>query len=246
MAIQQMTATDAGNPHHREDCEKQRSVTSTGVSTIHPAIKPPLTAETLLVAVDDLSARDADLRASVDRFGPPPLWDRPAGFATLVHIVLEQQVSLASARAAFDRLRDRVDPLTPEAFLELDDTGLLAIGFSRQKARYARALSSALLDETLDLDAMADLDDEAVEAALMAVPGIGPWTAAIYRLMVLRRPDAWPTGDIALAQSLGDVKGLGRRPSWDEMHVLAEPWRPWRAVAARILWHDYLSRRATA
>jgi DNA-3-methyladenine glycosylase II len=207
-------------------------------------MKSPLTAETLLVAVDELTARDADLRAVVEGFGPPPLWDRPAGFATLVHIVLEQQVSLASARAAFDRLRAQVDPLTPEAFLELDDAGLLAIGFSRQKTRYARELSSALVDKTLDLDAIADLDDEAVEAALMAVPGIGPWTATIYRLMVLRRPDAWPDSDIALAQSLGEVKGLNRRPSPPEMQHLGDQWRPWRAVAARILWHDYLSKRA--
>jgi DNA-3-methyladenine glycosylase II len=163
---------------------------------------------------------------------------------TLVHIVLEQQVSLASARAAFDRLRARVDPLTPDAFLELDDATLLAIGFSRQKARYVRALSTALREKTLALDALTELDDDAVEAALVTVPGIGAWTATIYRLMVLRRPDAWPIGDIALAQSLGEVKGLERRPSRAEMEALAEPWRPWRAVAARILWHDYLSKRA--
>lgn len=204
----------------------------------------PLTAETLLVAVEELAARDADLRAVVERLGPPPLWERPAGFATLVHIVLEQQVSLASAQAAFDRLRAHLDPLTPAAFLELDDPTLLRIGFSRQKARYVRALSTALLEKTLDLEAVAQLDDDGVEATLVAVPGIGPWTATIYRLMVLRRPDAWPAGDIALAQSLGEVKGLGRRPLPDEMRLLAEPWRPWRAVAARILWHAYLARRA--
>ncbi|HSK53120.1 MAG TPA: DNA-3-methyladenine glycosylase 2 family protein [Clostridia bacterium] len=204
----------------------------------------PLTAETLLVAVDELAARDADLRAVTERFGPPPLWERPAGFATLVHIVLEQQVSLASAQAAFDRLRAHLDPLTPAAFLELDDPTLLRIGFSRQKARYVRALATALIEKTLDLEAVAHLDDDGVEATLVTVPGIGPWTATIYRLMVLRRPDAWPAGDMALAQSLGEVKGLGRRPSPDEMQLLAEPGRPWRAVAARILWHAYLARRA--
>ena len=204
----------------------------------------PLTTETLLVAVDELAARDADLRAVTERFGPPPLWERPAGFATLVHIVLEQQVSLASAQAAFDRLRAHLDPLTPAAFLELDDPTLLRIGFSRQKARYVRALAAALIENSLDLEAVAHLDDDGVEATLVTVPGIGPWTATIYRLMVLRRPDAWPAGDMALAQSLGEVKGLGRRPSPDEMQLLAEPWRPWRAVAARILWHAYLARRA--
>jgi DNA-3-methyladenine glycosylase II len=221
-------------------------VTVAAVHTDDPQLPASaLTVDTLRIAVGELAARDADLRAVVDRYGRPPLWERPAGFGTLVHIVLEQQVSLASAQAAFDRLRAHLDPLTPAAFLELDDPTLLRIGFSRQKARYVRALSTALLDGTLDLEAVAHLHDDAVEATLMAVPGIGPWTATIYRLMVLRRPDAWPAGDIALAQSLGEVKGLGRRPSPDEMLLLAEPWRPWRAVAARILWHAYLARRAS-
>ena len=205
---------------------------------------PPLTTRTLATAVDELAARDADLRAVVERYGPPPLWDRAPGFPTLVHIVLEQQVSLASARAAFDRLRAAADPLTPARFLELDDPALLAIGFSRQKARYVRALSRALLEGSLDLVALDGLDDDAADRALLAIPGIGPWTSTIYRLMVLLRPDAWPTADIALATALGEVKGLGRRPSPDEMLVLAEPRRPWRAVAARILWHDYLEKRA--
>jgi len=205
---------------------------------------PPLTTRTLATAVDELAARDADLRAVVERYGPPPLWDRAPGFPTLVHIVLEQQVSLASARAAFDRLRAAADPLTPARFLELDDTALLAIGFSRQKARYVRALSRALLEGSLDLVALDGLDDDAADRALLAIPGVGPWTSTIYRLMVLLRPDAWPTADIALATALGEVKGLARRPSPDEMLDLAEPWRPWRAVAARILWHDYLEKRA--
>ena len=209
-----------------------------------PLTPPPLTSASLALAVDELAERDPDLRSVVERFGRPPLWERPAGFPTLVHIVLEQQVSLASAKAAFDRLRTVADPLTPARFLELDDATLLASGFSRQKTRYVRALATALLDGTLDLGAIAGLDDDAVERELIAIPGIGPWTATIYRLMVLRRPDAWPTGDIALAQSLGEVKRLGRRPSPDEMLALAEPWRPWRAVAARILWHDYLEKRA--
>jgi DNA-3-methyladenine glycosylase II len=202
-----------------------------------------LTEATLLAAVDGLAARDPALGGVVARFGPPPLWAREPGFATLVHLVLEQQVSLASAQAAFDRLRAVVDPLTPDAFLRLDDAQLLAIGFSRQKARYGRALAAALLDGTLDLAALPALDDAAVDAALTRVPGIGPWTATIYRLMVLRRPDAWPVHDIALAQAIAEIRGLERRPAAAEMHDLAERWRPWRAVAARILWHHYLSVR---
>src|SRR6186997_1124442 len=129
----------------------------------------PLTREGLLVAVEELAARDADLAEIVARHGPPPLWDREPGFPTLLHIVLEQQVSLASARAAFDRLRVAADPLTPARFLELTDAELLAIGFSRQKARYGRALAEAIESGALDLDALAALDDEAVHRELQAI-----------------------------------------------------------------------------
>jgi len=202
-----------------------------------------LTEKTLAIAVRRLAARDVDLRTTVERFGSPPLWDRPSGFPTLVHIILEQQVSLASAAAAFGRLEARLGTLTPAGFLELTDAELLGIGFSRQKARYARALASAVEDATLDIGGLGALDDEAVERELVALPGIGPWTATIYRLMVLRRPDAWPASDIALAQSLAEVRGLAERPSPGDMLAIAETWRPWRAVAARILWHGYLETR---
>jgi DNA-3-methyladenine glycosylase II len=202
-----------------------------------------LDASTLALAVDQLAARDADLAAIVGRYGRPPLWDRAPGFPTLLHIILEQQVSLASAQAAFDRLRVAADPVTPGRFLTLSDAELLAIGFSRQKARYGRALATAIEDGSLDLHALAGLDDEAVHRQLVAIPGIGPWTATIYLLMVLGRPDLWPVGDIALAQAVGEVKGLARRPTPAEMTAFGEAWRPWRSVAARLFWHDYLSRR---
>jgi DNA-3-methyladenine glycosylase II len=201
----------------------------------------PLTEARLLSAVEALAAADPALDAVVERYGPPPLWAREPGFPTLVHLILEQQVSLASAQAAFDRLRVAADPLTPTTLLRLDDGELLAVGFSRQKARYARALATVVEDGTLDIDGLAGLDDAAVDAALTALPGIGPWTSTIYRLMVLLRPDAWPVHDIALAQSLAELRGLDGRPDAAEMLVLAEAWRPWRAVAARILWHHYLS-----
>lgn len=211
------------------------------------AVVPPLlTASRLAFAVHELAARDADLAGIVARHGSPPLWDREPGFATLLHIVLEQQVSLASARAAFDRLRTVSDPLTPSRFLALTDAELLAIGFSRQKARYGRALAAAVVSGGLDLDGLSRVDDEAVHRALQAIPGIGPWTSTIYLLMVLGRPDVWPVGDIALAASVGDVKGLGHRPDVTEMAELGEAWRPWRSVAARLFWHDYLGRRGRA
>jgi DNA-3-methyladenine glycosylase II len=194
-------------------------------------------------AVADLVARDADLEAIVARYGSPPLWDRPPGFGTLVHLILEQQVSLASAKAAYDRLLAATDPLTPDAFLRLSDAELLAIGFSRQKARYGRALAAAILDGRLDLEALDRLDDGAVQAALEAVPGIGRWTSTIYLLMVLGRPDVWPTGDIALATAVGQAKRLPGRPDPATLMQIGEAWRPWRSVAARLFWHDYLARR---
>jgi DNA-3-methyladenine glycosylase II len=209
-------------------------------------VLPRLTGAGLLDAVDELAARDADLAGIVDRYGPPPLWDREPGFPTLVHIVLKQQVSLASARAAFDRLLAAADPLTPARFLDLTDAELLEIGFSRQKARYGRALAEAVETRTLDLEALETLDDDAVHQALQSLPGIGPWTSTVYLLMVLLRPDLWPAGDIALAESVGEVKGLGRRPDEAEMADLGEAWRPWRSVAARLFWHDYLARRGRA
>ena len=181
----------------------------------------------------------ADLLA---RLGPPPLWDRQPGFATLVHIILEQQVSLASARAAFDRLRAALPDLSPASFLTLDDAQLLAIGFSRQKARYCRELALAVLEGRIDLEGLAELDDDAVRAALVSLKGIGPWTAEIYLLMVLLRPDAWPRGDLALASAARKAFDLPALPGYPALAEMAEAWRPHRAVAARLLWHLYLSK----
>lgn len=207
------------------------------------AAHPALDQGSLLRAVGELAARDPDLAAIAERFGPPPLWDRPAGFATLVHMILEQQVSLQSAGAAFARLSAEVSPLTPAGFLALDDAQLLAIGFSRQKAAYARGLAAALESGELELDSLHALSDEQAHRRLVALKGIGPWTAGIYLLEVLLRPDIWPAADIALAQAVAEAKGLPRRPAAAELETIGDAWRPWRSVAARLFWHDYLSRR---
>ena len=199
----------------------------------------PLTERGLARAVRALTTLDADLAQVVERFGRPPLWGRATGFATLIHIILEQQVSLASARAAFDRLAAAA-PVTPENFLSFDDAALLAIGFSRQKAAYGRGLARALGSGQLDLVALERLDDDQARAALVALKGVGPWTADIYLLLALRRPDVWPVGDIALVQAVTEVKRLAQRPTAEAMETLGEAWRPWRAVAARVLWHYYL------
>jgi len=197
----------------------------------------------LAEAASVLSARDPDLAATVKRFGPPPMWARRPGFATLLQIILEQQVSLASARAAYKRLSAAIPAVTPENFLTLDDETLRTVGFSRQKAGYGRFLASALVDGSFDLDAVASLSDDHARDALVGLRGVGPWTADTYLLMALGRPDVWPAGDIALQAAVREVKGMQTRPSYDEMVEVAEEWRPWRSVAARILWFHYLGGR---
>lgn len=203
---------------------------------------PFLNKKTLEQGLQFLSESDPDLAVVLERSGHPPLWARKPGFPTLVHIILEQQVSLGSARAAFKRLLELASPLTPERFLELDDARLKAAGFSRQKTGYSRQLALSLIEGRLDLRVLNRMDDEQVKVELMKIKGVGNWTADIYLLMVLRRPDVWPKGDLALAVAMQQVKRLGSRPGPDELEELSIAWKPWRAVAARILWHHYLSK----
>lgn len=204
---------------------------------------PRLTLRTLQEGVGVLCGQDADLRGIVERFGTPPLWARRPGFATLLRIVLEQQVSLASARALHGRLEKRVGKVTPEAVEALGESGLRALGFTRQKAAYCVGLSAALLANHLDPRALSRVSDDVARAALVRVRGLGRWTADIYLLMALRRTDVWPAGDLALAEAVRDLRGLPARPSVAELDALAADWSPWRAVAARILWHHHLSTR---
>ena len=190
-----------------------------------------------------LAGRDEHLAAVVKTYGQPPLWVREPGFPTLVYIILEQQVSLASARAAFARLKTAANPLTPERFLKLTDVELLRIGFSRQKALYSRLLAESLARRYFDLRDLLQLRDDSARNMLIAFKGIGRWTADIYLMSALRRPDIWPTGDLALATAVQEVKRLRKRPSPGKLEALSIPWRPWRAVAARLFWHAYLSKR---
>jgi DNA-3-methyladenine glycosylase II len=201
-----------------------------------------LTDATLAEACHRLADIDPDLARIQAELGTPPLWGREPGFPTLIHIILEQQVSLASARAAMDRLLAAASPLSPGRLLEFDDAEMKAIGFSRQKMGYARLLSLAVLDG-FDLPALALTDDDHVRAALTSLKGIGRWSADIYLLMALRRPDVWPRGDLALVAAAQAVKKLPGRPSPEEFEALGEAWRPWRAAAARLLWWHYLGGR---
>ncbi len=200
-----------------------------------------LTQVTLLKGVSHLADRDPCLAGIVNRLGPPPMWERQPGFPTLIHIILEQQVSLRSAQAAFNRLIAAVSPLTPEGFLLLTDSELKAIGFSRQKTVYGRLLAQAIIEGRLDLEGLGLLPDDRVRSELMKIKGIGRWTSDIYLLMALKRQDIWPRGDLALAVAIQKIKGLSMRPTEQEIDVLSQHWRPWRAVAARVLWHFYLS-----
>ena len=200
-----------------------------------------LNEKSLELAVDHLCEADQNLRSVIERFGIPPLWAREPGFSTLIHIILEQQVSLASAKACFVKLNMALGEVTPANFLTLNDEALLGIGFSRQKTRYSRILALAIQSGSLNLEQLNASSDEEVFSQLTSLTGIGPWTANIYLLMALGRPDIWPGGDLALVVALQKLLKLDHRPTLEEFNALGESWRPYRAVAARILWHYYLS-----
>lgn len=191
-----------------------------------------------------LAENDGCLAHVFDRYGTPPLWDRPTGFATLLQIILEQQVSLASAKACFDKLAARINEVSPENLLALNDAELRTVGFSRQKTAYARHLSEALLERRIDLDALHKLPDAEVKAELTKLKGVGEWTSDIYLLMAMLRPDVMPKGDIALHEAYRKLASLDKRPGSDEFIAIAERWKPFRSVAARLLWHFYLSEKA--
>jgi DNA-3-methyladenine glycosylase II len=202
-----------------------------------------LTRETLAAGVRFLARRDRDFAALYRRNGLPPMWARRPGFPTLVHIVLEQQVSIAAARSLYRRVSAEIGGMTPERVLERGVPGLHRLGITRQKASYCHALAQAVVDGSLSLGGIARAEDGAGRSALLRLRGIGPWSADIYYLMALRRPDVWPAGDLALAIALHEVKGLRRRPDAGRQLEMSAAWAPWRSVAARLLWHYYLTTR---
>lgn len=202
-----------------------------------------LNEQTLIAACEELSAEHSELAKIHQTYGTPPLWQRQKGFATLIHIILEQQVSLASAKACFDKLARKIVEVTPANLLLLTDSELKTIGFSRQKTLYARHLADAVLSEQISLENLETLADEEVKFELKKLKGIGDWTADIYLLMALLRSDVMPKGDLALHEAWKSLNGLPNRPASDEFLMIAEKWKPNRAVAARLLWHYYLSEK---
>lgn len=203
-----------------------------------------LSKRTLSVAARELAARDKTLAGVFAVHGDPPLWRRATGFPTLVHIILEQQVSLRSGKAMFDRLNAAIQPFGPGEFCRRGETYLRGLGVTRQKASYLIHLASLLLDGQLNLAKLNRMTDLEARSSLMQVKGIGTWSADVYLLMALRRADIWPAGDLALAVAAQDLMRLSKRPSPDELELLAERWRPNRAVAARMLWQYYLAKQA--
>ena len=200
-----------------------------------------ITNKSLLQGIACLSDRDPDLRSVVEKYGNPPLWNRTPGFATLLRIVLEQQVSLASAAACFRKLEDIIRQVTPQNFLRLDDRQLKKIGFSRQKALYARNLAQLIIDRQLNLEELEKKSDAQVNDILINVKGIGRWTIDIYLLMALQRKDIWPQGDLALVKAIKKLKNIPVNENGGSIVAITGQWKPWRSVAARILWHYYLS-----
>lgn len=200
-----------------------------------------LTSESLAAAAEVLAARDRHLASIYKIHGPPPMWARRPGFPTLLRIVLEQQVSLVSARAMFERLRSNIDPFTAERFIEFGEASLRSLGVTRQKAHYCVQVAHAFTNG--HLDKIVRMNDEDAHATLLSIKGVGPWTANIYLLMVLRRPDIWPDGDVALATAVGKLRKMNPRPAFSELAQIAESWRPYRSVAARMLWQYYLAAR---
>lgn len=207
--------------------------------------RPPqkLSKAELHSAAQLLANRDNNLAAIFKAYGPPPLWSRKPGFSTLIRIILEQQVSLASAASMFKRINEHTQPFGPDRVIELGATHLKSLGLTRQKTAYFIHLAESIKSNSLNLSGLSKMNDEDAKAALMQVKGIGSWSADIYLLMVLRRPDIWPATDLALATAVTSVKRLKQRPTTDQLLKIADRWRPYRSVAARMLWQYYLAQR---
>ena len=202
----------------------------------------PLDEASLARAAKQLAKRDRDLASILERFGPPPLWARDPGFATLVHIILEQQVALASAASMFARLKKNVVPFQPARMLELGDAHLKSLGLTRQKTAYCLHLAEALRDKRLRLSHLSRMSDAEAKASLMEIKGLGSWSADVYLLMVLLRPDIFPPTDLALITAVTKLKRRTSRPTPNQLLEMAEAWRPFRSVAARMLWQYYLAK----
>jgi DNA-3-methyladenine glycosylase II len=190
-----------------------------------------------------LAKKDPHLKAIIQQYGHPPMWTRPASFASLIHIILEQQVSLASAKAALEKLKEKIGAITPEKLLLLSDAELRSCYFSRQKTVYARCLAGAIATKKLNLKKLVAATDDEIRNELKKIKGIGDWTVDVYLLFVLQRTDVFPTGDLAMMNALKEIKQLPKHTASEEIIQLAEAWRPHRSLATMLLWHHYIKTR---
>jgi len=192
---------------------------------------------------DRLANKDKHLRSILKQYGYPPVWTRTASFQTLIHIILEQQVSLASARAALNKLKKRLGIITPAKLLLLSDKELKACYFSRQKIVYARCLAQAIISKKISLKILLNLEDAEIRQQLKTIKGIGDWTVEVYLLFALQRTDVFPLGDLAMVNALKEIKQLPKETNQEELLLLAEAWRPHRSIATMLLWHYYIQKR---
>ena len=199
--------------------------------------------ENFSVICDKLSKRDKHLKLVIGQYGYPPMWTRPNTFQTLILTILEQQVSLASAYAAFKKLKQRIGFVTADKILALSDAELRACYFSRQKIVYAKELATAVKEKKINLKKLSLADEDTVRTELKKIKGIGDWTVDVYLMHALQRSDLFPIGDIALVNSMKEVKQLSQTITKSEMLEIAESWRPYRTIASMILWHAYIQKR---
>jgi DNA-3-methyladenine glycosylase II len=197
----------------------------------------------LVFICDRLSERDPHLLQILKDYGYPPFWSREASFSTLIHIILEQQVSLASARAAFVKLKSHIGEITPRKILSLTDEELKQCYFSRQKTIYAKCLAQAFAEERIRAEQLTSSTDEELRKILTDIKGIGNWTVDVFLMMCLHSTDLFPFGDIALVNSLKHVKNLPAHTDKVYLESITEHWKPYRTVAAFMLWHAYICRK---
>ncbi|HET9826045.1 MAG TPA: DNA-3-methyladenine glycosylase 2 family protein [Chitinophagaceae bacterium] len=215
----------------------------TTTCTINIVTRITLTKENFHALCDKLGKKDKHLGSIVEQYGYPPLWRRSANFQTLIHLILEQQVSLASARAALNKLKQQLGTITPRKLLALSDEQMKACYFSRQKTIYARCLATAVVTGDVRLKHISSLEDAEIRQQLKAIKGIGDWTVDVYLIFALQRTDVFPLGDLAMVSALKEIKQLPKYVDHDKLLASADQWKPYRSVAAMLLWHYYIQKK---
>ncbi len=208
---------------------------------VHLTTPETFTVDNYHLLCDQIAGTDKDLKSIIQTCGYPPLWQRENSFETLVHIILEQQVSLASALATLHQLKERTAGISPQSILRLNDAELRACFVSKQKAGYIRGLALEIAEGALDLTGLSKMHNEAIRARLIHLKGIGNWTIDIYLMMCLQRIDIFPVGDLAAVKALTRLKNPGSLADKAFANSIAESWKPYRTIATMLLWHYYLS-----